>query len=67
MFSVAGFNLGRTRRTLGLCLCLVSVSFLLLFRLCCCDLSLSFWLLDLLSWLLGLIREEHEEQVLMFL
>ena len=67
VFLVAGFDLGRTRRTLGLCLCLVSVSFLLLFRLCCCDLGLSFWLLDLLSWLLGLIREEHEEQVIMFL
>ena len=54
VFSVAGFDLGRTRRTLGLCLCLVSVSFLF-FRLCCCDLGLSFWLLDLCSWLLGLI------------
>ena len=37
------------------------------FRLCCCDLGLSFWLLDLCSWLLGLIWEEHEEQVVMFL
>ena len=45
---------------LGLCLCLVSVSFLFFFRLCCCDLGLSFWLL-------GLIWEEHEEQVVMFL
>ena len=45
---------------LGLCLCLVSVSFLYFFHLCCCDLGLSFWLLDL-------IWEEHEEQVVMFL
>ena len=37
------------------------------FCLCCCDLGLSFWLLDLCSWLLGLIWEEHEEQVVMFL
>ena len=56
---------------LDLCLCLVSVSFFsfsfFFFRFCCCDLGLSFWLLDLFSWLLGLIREEHEEQVVMFL
>ena len=54
---------------LGLCLCLASVSFFpfSFFRLCCCDLGLSFWLLDLCSWLLGLIWEEHEEQVVMFL
>ena len=45
---------------LDLCLCLVSVSFLFFFRLCCCDLGLSFWLL-------GLIWEEHKEQVVMFL
>ena len=38
---------------LGLCLCLVSVSFLYFFHLCCCDLGLSFWLLDLCSRLLG--------------
>ena len=31
------------------------------FCLCCCDLGLSFWLLDLCSRLLGLIWEEHEE------
>ena len=52
---------------LGLCLCLVSVSFLYFFHLCCCDLGLSFWLLDLCFWLLDLIWEEHEEQVVMFL
>ena len=51
---------------LGVCLCLVSVSFLF-FHLCCYDLGLSFWLLDLCSWLLGLIWEEHEKQVVMFL
>ena len=45
-------------------LCFFSSSF---FRLCCYDLGLSFWLLDLCSWLLGLIWEEHEEQVVMFL
>ena len=45
---------------LDLCLCLVSVSFLFFFRLCCCDLGLSFWLL-------GLIWEEHKEQVITFL
>ena len=37
------------------------------FHLCCFDLGLSFWMLDLCSWLLGLIWEEHEEQVVMFL
>ena len=29
--------------------------FFFFFRLCCYDLGLSFWLLDLCSWLLGLI------------
>ena len=47
-------------------LCFFFFSFLF-FCLCCCDLGLSFWLLDLCSWLLGLIWEEHEEQVVMFL
>ena len=37
------------------------------FHLCCCDLGLSFWMLDLCSWLLGLFWEEHEERVVMFL
>ena len=47
-------------------LCFFFFSFLF-FCLCCCDLGLSFWLLDLCSWLLGLIWEEHKEQVVMFL
>ena len=57
-----GFVCAWSLFVIWLCLCLASVSFFSFsfFHLCCCDLGLSFWLL-------GLIWEEHEEQVVMFL